>query len=277
MIKIDSSIIDFYTQSSEETRLQTGLGPLEFLRNKELISRYLSLKPLHIADVGGGTGHYAHWLSSLGHHVTMIDPVEKHIQQATKRAKRSNPGFYVKLGEAQALPLETSSIDVVILHGPLYHLLTESERLSALKEAERVLKLGGVILGFAITHAAFTLAALQNGMIHHNSIFDMCQEELGTGIHNPPSDFPGILAQAYFHKPADLSFEFEQAGFQTKGIFAVEGIAWLDAKFFESWSTPIKKQRLLQLTRLIETDLNLICFSPHMMIVAEVDHGDYLC
>ena len=277
MITIDSSIIDFYTQSSEETRLQSGLGPLEFLRNKELIARYLGAKPLDIADVGGGTGHYADWLSSLGHKVTLIDPVEKHIQKAKNRAKRSNTYFSVRLGEARSLPLETSSMDLVILHGPLYHLLTDVERIAALKEAGRVLKVGGIVLGFAITHSAFTIAALQNGMIHNSDIFDMCQEELLTGIHNPPSAFPGILAQAYFHKPTDLSIEFKRAGFQTKGIFAVEGIAWLDVKFFESWAIPEKRQRLMQLIKLIETDTNLFSLSPHLMVVAEVDYGDYLC
>lgn len=29
----------------------------------------------------------------------------------------------------------------------------------------------------------------------------MCKEELTTGIHNPPDDFPWLLAEAYYHKP----------------------------------------------------------------------------
>ena len=54
---IDSEITDFYNQSSEESRLTVGLGPLEFERNKDLISRYLPDGKGVIADVGGGTGH----------------------------------------------------------------------------------------------------------------------------------------------------------------------------------------------------------------------------
>lgn len=86
---IDSSIEAFYAQAQEETRLTTGLGPLEFERNKILISRYLR-QHSNVTDAGGGTGHYAQWLSSLGHSVTLIDPVPKHIQQAKKRSKQTS-------------------------------------------------------------------------------------------------------------------------------------------------------------------------------------------
>lgn len=269
---IEISIQDFYTKSSEETRLQSGLGPFEFLRNKELISRHLPESQTIIADIGGGTGHYASWLAALGHQVILIDPVEKHIQQANKRAQKSKRSFHCIQGEARRLPIASNSVDIVILHGPLYHLQERQERIAALKEAGRILKIGGIVIGFSITHAAFTLAALQNGMIHQPEVFNMCQHQLSSGNHYPPAEFPGMLAQAYFHKPVELSVEFEMAGFKSCGITAVEGIAWLDAKFFEAWAMPDKRERLLKLTRLIETDPDLLSLSPHIMIVAEIDH-----
>ena len=90
---IDPSINDFYIQSAEETRLQTGLGPLEFLRNKQLINRYLPGKPAVIADIGGGTGHYASWLADMDHEVILVDPVSRHIEQAKKRSRKSKRAF----------------------------------------------------------------------------------------------------------------------------------------------------------------------------------------
>jgi SAM-dependent methyltransferase len=269
---IDSEISDFYTQSSEESRLKLGLGPLEFERNKDLIFRYLPLKAGLIADIGGGPGHYAQWLSGLGHKVILVDPVPKHIQQAERRAKNSKHNFRSILGEARQLPLEDHCADVVILHGPLYHLQDLSERLAALKEARRVLKMGGVVLGFAINYAASTLAALQNGLIHHQQVFTMCKQELLSGEHHPPEDFPGILAQGYFHSPSALISEFETAGFTPLAVLAVEGMAWMDQKYFESWSSPVKKLRLLELLRLTEADPELLCLSPHIMLAAEVDY-----
>lgn len=269
---IDADITSFYTQSSEESRLKTGLGPLEFERNKELITRYLPESKGLIADIGGGPGHYAQWLADMEHNVILVDPVPKHIQQAEKRSKNAKKGFRCILGEARCLPLENHSADVVILHGPLYHLQDVSDRILVLKEARRVLKIGGIVLGFAINYVASTLAALQNGMLHHQQVFSMCKQELLSGEHYPPSDFPGILAQAYFHRPSGLLHEFETAGLSPVVLVAVEGMAWMDQKYFESWADPEKKQRLLDLLRLTEADQELLCLSPHMMMAAEVDY-----
>jgi ubiquinone/menaquinone biosynthesis C-methylase UbiE len=267
---IDPNITNFYNQSSEELRLQMGLGPLEFERNKDLISRYLQKEKLLIADIGGGTGHYAEWLAGIGHDVILIDPVEKHIQTAEKRARRSAKGFKCIIGEARELPFTDHSVDLVILHGPLYHLQYEAERIAALNEAKRVLKTGGRILGFAITYAASTIAALQNGMIHQKDIFLMCKEELLNGTHNPPASFPGILTLAYFHRPSILVDEFTKAGFKIIDLIAVEGIAWLDNKFFEDWASPQKKEVLLEVIKLTEKDAELLCLSPHIMLAAEL-------
>lgn len=269
---IDPAITDFYTQSAEESRLKTGLGPLEFERNKELISRYLPEGNGLIADIGGGPGHYAQWLAGLGHDVILVDPVPLHIRQAQKRASKSKRNFKCILGAAGEVPIENQTADLVILHGPLYHLQDQEERIKALKEARRILKTGGIVLGFAITYAASTLAALQNGMIHHQGVFSMCREELLSGDHFPAEGFPGMLAQAYFHRPSGLKQEFEAAGFRPLDLLAVEGLAWMDSRYFESWATPEKKEQLMTLLRLTEADEGLLCVSPHMMMAAEIMH-----
>lgn len=272
MYLIDPEINNFYTSSSEASRLTTGLGPLEFERNKDLISRYLPLCKCTVADIGGGPGHYADWLAGLGHRVILADPVLKHIQQAEKRSKKSKFPFQCLIAEARALPLEDHCADVVILHGPLYHLQDQSDRLAALKEAQRILRIGGVVLGFAITHAASTLAAFQNGMIYEDGIFPMCREELMSGIHHPPLTYPGMLAPAFFYRPSALVREFEMAGFTPLEVLAVEGMVWLDKKYFESWSSPFKKQRMLELLKITETDPELLGLSPHIMLAAELDY-----
>ena len=266
---IDHHIHDFYNQSSEETRLQIGLGPLEFERNKELISRYLIRPNMAIADIGGGTGHYAKWLASLGHQVTLIDPVEKHITLAQKKAKGKGGHFISKLGEARKVPIDDQTIDLVILHGPLYHLPRQQDRINALKEAKRIMKPGATILGFAITYAASSLAALCSGAIHQKDIFEMCKNELTTGSHIPPDHIKGMLVESFFHRPAQLEEEFITAGFQKVAHLAVEGIAWTSGTYFTDWATPDKRERLLELIRLTEADVELLCISPHMMFVAK--------
>lgn len=266
---INPDIETFYTQASEETRLQIGLGPLEFERNKELILRFLPKKKSVVADVGGGPGLYAAWLSALGHNVYLIDPVRKHTEQAQKRASKSMHPFRVMLGEAKHLDLPDATADLVILHGPLYHLQSRKDRLKAITEAKRILKKGGYVLGFAINHTASTMACLLNGSIHDPDFFDMCRKELQTGMHHAPIGCSGVLPVAYFHKPLQLQQEFEEAGLTCCELLAVEGCVWLDKHYFESRANVSKKEVLSALLKLTEAEESLLAFSPHMMLAAK--------
>ncbi len=266
---VNPEIDKFYSETSEESRLQLGLGPLEFERNKELIQRFLPAKKGVIMDVGGGPGIYSEWLASLGHEVHLVDPVEKHIKQANKRSAKAKKSFSSSLGEAQHLNKPDDFADVVILHGPLYHLQNRDDRIRAIKEAQRVAKPGGVILGFAINHSVSAITGLLNGGIHVPEIYAMCKEELTTGIHNAPAALPGILPSAYYHQPDQLKQEFEEAGLRYTDTFAVEGMIWLDKDYFVTRGDQHKKENLMQLLRLTESNKNLLALSPHMMIAAK--------
>lgn len=265
---IHPDIENFYAQTSEEGRLGLGLGPLEFERNKELISRYLPQKGI-VADVGGGPGIYSEWLAGLGHQVYLVDPVEKHIKQANKRSSKAKKPFKSILGEAQKLELEDNFTDVVILHGPLYHLQSKADRLKCFVEAKRVLKPNGVVLGFAINHSASTIAGLLNGFIHLPGLYEMCREELTTGLHNPPKNMPGILPSAYYHRPDQLRDELEEADLMWLNTYAVEGMIWMDKNYFETRSDPKRKAAIMELIQLTENDQSLLSLSPHMMIVGK--------
>lgn len=263
---ISKEINDFYTRSSEEDRLTIGLGPLEFERNRSLISRYLPEEPGIIADIGGGTGKYSEWLAGMGHDVWLVDPVKKHIVQAQKRSDRAARKFHVIHGEGRSLDFPDNFADVVIVHGPLYHLPEKHDRLRAISEAKRIVKPGGAVLGFAISYTASTIVGLLQGVIHEEVIYDMCRSELLSGVHNAPEGMPGILAGAYYHRPEELRSEFEAAGLIKNEMFSVEGIVWLDKNFFTSRSDKTRNNHLTEISRLTENDPNLISFSPHMMI-----------
>jgi hypothetical protein len=94
----------------------------------------------------------------------------------------------------------------------------------------------------------------------------MCQSELETGLHNPPASWPGILPEAFFHKPNELTAEVSEAGFTDTCLFAVEGMVWLDSKYFETRSDPQKKEVMMALLRSTEQSPELLSFSPHLMI-----------
>ncbi len=266
---ISSEVEMFYNKASEETRLDKGMGILEFDRIKSLIKKYVTTSSSRIIDVGGGTGKYSEWLAKKGHQVHLIDPVPKHVRTAQNRANKLKNKFSVSLGESRNLEFPNDFADLILLHGPLYHLQKREDRELAIREAKRVLKNGGIVLGFAINYTASTIVGLLNGLIHKKTFFEMCANELTTGVHNPPDDFPWLLAEGYYHKPKQLKEEFVSQELAYLNIYAVEGMAWLDQDYFANMQNKTKKNTLMKLINITENDSYLLSFSPHMMIAAK--------
>ena len=68
----------------ERRRLEEGPdGAIEAIRTMELLGRVLPPPPARILDVGGGPGFYARRLTALGYEVHLIDPVPRHVEQAS--------------------------------------------------------------------------------------------------------------------------------------------------------------------------------------------------
>lgn len=263
----------FYNNASEETRLEKGMGVFEFERIKSLIERYLPSAPISILDIGGGTGKYSAWLAQKGHQVHLVEPIPKHIGIAQNRANKLKKKFSIHLGEARKLEFPNQFADLIVLHGPLYHLQKKVDRDQAIAEAKRVLKTNGIILGFAINYSASTLVGLLNGLIHKKTFFEMCKEELTTGLHHPPDDFPWLLAEAFYHRPEQLKAEFIDQQLTYLNTYAVEGMAWLDGHYFANMRDKNKQKTLMELIQITESDPYLLPFSPHIMIAAQKTHN----
>jgi len=247
---ISSNIERFYNQASEETRLDKGMGIFEFQRIKSLIEKYIPSSSSRIIDIGGGTGKYSEWLAKKGHKVHLVEPVSKHLKMAKHRASKLKNKFSVQQGESRKLEFPNNYADLIILHGPLYHLQKKEDSDLTIKEAKRVIKNNGIILGFAINYTASTLVGLLNGLIHKKPFFNMCKKELKTGIHNQPEDFPWLLAEAFYHNPKQLKDEFINQQLAYINTYAIEGIAWLDKDYFANMQHDIKRKTLLELKKM---------------------------
>src|SRR4051794_3367156 len=198
----------YESQGDEPERLLSGRGRLEAARTKELVERHLRGGSLSVVDVGGGGGYYASWLTGLGHHVAMIDPVPLHVERA--RMKAGEPlAFEARVGDARDLPFGDQTFDVVLLLGPLYHLLQPQDRLLALREARRVSKPGGYVFAAAISRYALPGDGIRNGWIDSEDIERSVEHVLAHG--SADSFGHGFLAVSYFHR-ADLREEVTCAG-----------------------------------------------------------------
>ena len=138
-----SLLEDYYSHFNEDNRLKTRHGQVEFLTNIKYIEKYLKNdKTKNILDVGAGTGAYSIYLANKGYEVTAVELVEHNIEIFQK--KNSN----VKIHQGNALDLsmfKDESFSVTLLFGPMYHLLSEEEKLQALKEAKNMTKKDGLI------------------------------------------------------------------------------------------------------------------------------------
>ncbi len=138
-----SLLDDYYSHFNEDNRLKTRHGQVEFITNIKYINKYLGDdKSKKILDIGAGTGAYSVYFDKLGYEVTAIELVKHNID--VFKEKKSN----VTIIQGNALDLsmfEENTFDVVLLFGPMYHLLTEDEKIKALLQAKKVVKKDGYI------------------------------------------------------------------------------------------------------------------------------------
>src|SRR5215469_6660833 len=95
----------YYARGEERDRLRIdAYGMLEFERTTEIIARHLPAAPAMIADVGGGPGRYALWLTEQGYQVEHRDLMELHVEQLRQEA--GHPlRLRTKVADARSLDL----------------------------------------------------------------------------------------------------------------------------------------------------------------------------
>lgn len=255
--------MDFYSSTiTEADRLTTtGDGALELLRTQELLRRYLPPAPARVLDVGGGPGVHARWLAEDGYEVRLVDPVPRHVEQAQSVCA-------AELGDARALAAEDGSYDVVLLLGPLYHLLEQADRDRALAEAYRVVRPGGLVAAAAINRYASLFEHTSLAHLHQERVHASIGNILATGEHDGKRGFTA----AHFHTGAELRKEVADAGFEDAEVFGVEGPTWALVKAVEQQTgesvvgTPLFESALAA-ARMAESYDDLLAAGSHLLAV----------
>lgn len=136
-----SNIERHYNKHPEDLRLQRRHGIVEFETTMHHLRRFLRPGQL-VLDVGAGTGRYASALMAEGWQVKAVELVRRNIEVFLRR----EPTADVIQGDARSMSFLPDDVaDVTLLLGPLYHLMTDEEKLKALREARRVTRPGGLI------------------------------------------------------------------------------------------------------------------------------------
>lgn len=260
----DAETRAYYDQGKELDRLTAPKGVLEFVRTQEILLRRLPAAPAVVADVGGGPGRYAAWLAGLGYEVEHRDLMDLHVEQL---GASGHPMVRTAVGDARSLDLPGSSVDAVLLLGPMYHLRERSDRIQTLREARRVARTGGPIFIAAISRWAARLdGVLQERLYEHAPDFlPLLPESEATG-NLPPAVPDGFLG--FTHRPDDLADEVAEAGLRLDDLVGVEGLPLSSDEMAKRIADVTAWDVVLDAARAIERVPELLGLSPHLVATA---------
>lgn len=194
---------------------------IEYAMTLRALETWLPPPPARLLDCGGGPGRYAIELVRRGYRVTLFDLSEGNLRLA--RQKAAEAGVTLQdIEQGTALDLERyadEAFDAVLLMGPLYHLLAQSDRARALREAVRVLAPGGVLFAAFITRFAAHrwFAANDPERPLRDPGFEGIERHGHEGVREE-----GFVA--YYAHPDEVGPLLEEAGLRCEAILALEGI-----------------------------------------------------
>ncbi|MBR5682754.1 MAG: class I SAM-dependent methyltransferase [Ruminococcus sp.] len=156
---------NFYNSFSEDERLLTQHGQVEYLTTMKYIHDNLGSRKASILEVGAGTGRYSTALAREGHNVTAVELVEHNLDIMKSKLTGSET---IEAVQGNALDLSRfgdESFDMTLVLNPMYHLYTKADKIQALSEAVRVTRHGGFILAAYCMNEA---AVIQHAFLHGN-------------------------------------------------------------------------------------------------------------
>jgi SAM-dependent methyltransferase len=260
----DAEMRAYYAQGRERDRLDDPKCVVEFERTKEILQRRLPAAPAVIADIGGGPGRYALWLAELGYTVEHRDLMRLHVDQLQDS---SGAMVHAEVGDARDLNLPDSSVDAVVLLGPLYHLQERAHRVQALREACRIVHPGGLVFAAVISRWAPRLDGVVAERLYESypDLLALLPDVELTGNLPPivPDGFSG-----YTHRPGELVEEIAEAELSLEDLVGVEGMPLAAGDMQARLVDPAAWQVVLDTARAIERVPELMGLSPHLIATA---------
>lgn len=207
----------YYDENAQDEWDRLERHPVERVTTQHFLSKYLPDPPARVFDIGGGPGRYSIWLRQQGYDVTLLDLSSSNLKLAEEKAAEA--GVDLKLAHSSATDLSffaDDAFDVILLMGPLYHLITLKDRQQALSEARRVLKPGGRIFASFITMSAAIRAI---AMLTPDNL-EAEWRTLQHGVNDPDLGF----TEAHFTYPDEVETLMREGGFIQENLIGCEGV-----------------------------------------------------
>lgn len=257
-LEMSKTAKEYYTSMyKEEDRHKDPFGIIQELRTKKILMDNIQ-HGQSVLDIGGADGVYSFFLADNGYKTSILDITPRHIEIVKqKNSIRDNKLDEIFLGDA--LNFSTNKkFDVIILHGPLYHIIDKKSRISMLNNLKKLLNPNGKILGFAINRFAGYFYGVRSGAIMNSDYKTMVLDEIVTGIRTNST-------QWYFHKPNELVKEFVEAGFNVIDTKSVTSQLWMIPEIEKLLKNDSKLDEVLEISGKLENELeigqDLVCIA----------------
>ncbi|MGE5674473.1 MAG: class I SAM-dependent methyltransferase [Mycobacterium leprae] len=267
-LRIIDKVEQFYDANAEYEWNRLARHRMEYELTMRLLHDYIPAPPARVLDIGGGPGRYSIALAGQGYQVTLLDLSASHLAFARQKAAEAGVTLAGTV-HGNALDLSAfgdASFDVVLLMGPLYHLLDAAERTRALQEACRVLKPGG-ILGVAFINRFARLHTREpRELVAHAAEIEA---ELATGSRH---DTDGGFTDAYCAHPAEVEPLLAAYGCTLLAMLVSEGIRF-DAESAAQQLSGADWERWVDLNYRVAREESVWGAGIHLMAVARKGQG----
>lgn len=260
-----SDIQSYYDEAVERELVRLERHQLERDITWRYLEKYLPSTGT-VLDIGAGAGAYALELARRGYAVTAVDISPKLLEVCQKRVVDEGLEGKVTFLVADARDLTDaagSAFDAVLLMGPLYHLVLEEDRKTALKEAFNRLKPGGAIFSSSLSRYGIWGNVMKN---IPESIEDQAAVRSVLDSGRDPEGVPVHGFRAYFAEVSEITPLHEEAGFRTLVVAGLEPAISADD---ESYNILEGTRRKLWMDLLYEisTEESILAASQHLLYI----------
>ncbi len=282
---------NYYRHFDEKNRLRNdNSGKLEFLMTMRILEKNLppvqvtenpegavangaaganSVDGVSILDLGGGAGVYSFPLAKKGYKVRLADLSETLLAQASKQKKEDGVHNLISCDQVNATDLscyKNQSFDVVLLFGPLYHLIEKTEREKCISEVGRVLKKGGKVFASFIPHLSGSIALVQRFCWSPDQVDSNSLEEcFESGKFKNLSDKG--FQEGYYPASEEIENLFSGNGFEKILLRSIRGFGYEKEDVIFKFKNKNVFSKILDLIDSTAEDKSIIEMCGHAMYV----------